>query len=100
MIIKETLNNAIEKQMQLTFGDAQELSQSKRTRRQVFLEEMDQVAPWKQLLALIEPFYPKAGRPGRQPYALATMLRIHFWQQWYALSDPAMASPLCPVGRA
>lgn len=34
------------------------------------------------------------GRPGRQPYALATMLRIHFLQQWYALSDPAMEEAL------
>ena len=46
------------------------------------------------LLALIEPHYPKMGRPGRQPYALATMLRIHFLQQWYALSDPAMEEAL------
>ena len=80
--------------MQLTFGDAQELSKTKRTRREVFLEEMDLVVPWKLLLALIEPFYPKAGRPGRQPYALETMLRIHFLQQWYGLSDPAMEEAL------
>jgi IS5 family transposase len=60
----------------------------------VFLAEMDQVVPWKALLALIEPHYPKMGRPGRQPYALATMLRIHFLQQWYALSDPAMEEAL------
>ncbi|RWU16390.1 IS5 family transposase, partial [Xanthomonas phaseoli] len=31
---------------------------------------------------------------GRQPYALATMLRIHLLQQWYALSDPAMEEAL------
>ncbi|MEQ7487492.1 IS5 family transposase, partial [Xanthomonas campestris pv. campestris] len=35
-----------------------------------------------------------SGRPGRQPYALATMLRIHLLQQWYALSDPAMEEAL------
>nr|WP_264484144.1 IS30 family transposase [Xanthomonas oryzae] len=50
--------------------------------------------PWKRLLALIEPHYPVSGRPGRQPYALATMLRIHLLQQWYALSDPAMEEAL------
>ena len=76
--------------MQLTFGDAEDLGQRKRTRREVFLAEMDQVVPWTALLALIEPHYPKLGLPGRQPYPLATMLRIHFLQQWYALSDPAM----------
>ena len=46
------------------------------------------------LLALIAPHYPKMGRPGRQPYPLATMLRIHFLQQWYALSDPGMEEAL------
>lgn len=80
--------------MQLTFGDAEDLGQRKRTRREVFLTEMEQVVPWKALLALIEPHYPKMGLPGRQPYPLATMLRIHFLQQWYALSDPAMEEAL------
>lgn len=80
--------------MQLTFGDAEDLGQRKRTRCELFLAEMEQVVPWKALLGLIEPHYPKPGRPGRQPYPLATMLRIHFLQQWYALSDPAMEEAL------
>ena len=80
--------------MQLSFGDAEGLGSRKRTRREVFLAEMGQVVLWKALLALIEPHYPKLGRPGRQPYPLATMLRIHFLQQWYALSDPAMEEAL------
>ena len=80
--------------MQLTFGDAEDLGQRKQTRREVFLAEMDQVVPWRALLGLIEPHYPKQGRPGRQPYPLTTMLRIHFLQQWYALSDPAMEEAL------
>lgn len=80
--------------MQLTFGDAEDLGQRKQTRREVFLAEMDQVVPWKALLRQIEPHYPKMGRPGRQPYALETMLRVHLLQQWYALSDPAMEEAL------
>jgi IS5 family transposase len=80
--------------MQLTFGDAEGLGVRKRTRREIFLAEMEQVVPWKALLSLIEPVYPTLGRPGRQPYALSTMLRIHFLQQWYALSDPAMEEAL------
>ncbi|KGE51449.1 hypothetical protein GW15_0214600, partial [Xanthomonas axonopodis pv. vasculorum] len=76
--------------MQLTFGDAEGLGKRKQTRREIFLAEMERIVPWKQLLALIEPHYPVSGRPGRQPYALVTMLRIHLLQQWYALSDPAM----------
>lgn len=80
--------------MQLTFGDAEGLGKRKQTRREIFLAEMEQVVPWQRLLALIAPHYPAPGRPGRQPYALATMLRIHLLQQWYALSDPAMEEAL------
>jgi IS5 family transposase len=81
---------------QLTFSDAEYAGKRKQTRREVFLAEMGQVVPWTALLALIEPHYPKAGR-GRRPYPLATMLRIHFLQHWYALSDPAMEEALYEI---
>jgi transposase, IS5 family len=61
----------------------------KKTRKQVFLEQMDQVVPWVALEELIAPYYPE-GRNGRPPFSLLTMLRIHFMQQWFTLSDPAM----------
>ena len=80
--------------MQLKFGDTEDLGQRKRTRREVFLAEMDQVVPWPALLKLIEPHYPKLGRPVRQPYPLETMLRVYFLQQWYALSDPGLEEAL------
>jgi len=63
------------------------------TKREKFLNEMEKVVPWKQLLRLIEPFYPKAGK-GRPPIAMETMLRIYFLQQWYALSDPGAEEAL------
>jgi IS5 family transposase len=44
-------------------------------------------------VALIEPHYPKAGS-GTQPMPLERMLRIHFMQQWFNLSDPAMEDAL------
>ena len=53
---------------------------SKKTRRAAFLEEMEQVVPWAELCALIEPVYPKAGH-GRQPLGVERMLRIYFLQQ-------------------
>ena len=52
--------------------------------------------PWSALVGQIEPHYPKAG-PGRYPYRLETMLRIHLMQQWYALSDPAMEEALYEI---
>src|ERR1700745_1332319 len=59
----------------------------KGARREHFLAEMDAVIPWSRLLALIEPYYPRAGQ-GRQPLGLEKMLRIYFLQQWFNLSDP------------
>ena len=59
---------------------------------------MEAVVPWKALIALIEPCYPKTGsKGGRPPYPLETMLRIHLMQQWYDLSDPAMEDALIEV---
>ena len=74
---------------QLGFSDAEFVAKRKKTRREKFLTEMDQVIPWSSLMALIGPVYPK-GKGGRPPYPLESMLRIHFMQQWFALSDPAM----------
>lgn len=78
---------------QPTFGDLEYQHKRKRTRRDVFLSEMDQVLPWKALLDLIGPTYPK-GAKGRPPSPLETMLRIHFLQQWYTLADLAMEEAL------
>ena len=61
----------------------------KKTRKRQFLEQMDQVVPWAALVELIAPYYPE-GRTGRPPFSLQTMLRTHFMQQWFSLSDPAM----------
>jgi IS5 family transposase len=61
----------------------------KKTRKREFLEQMERVVPWSELVALIAPYYPE-GRSGRPPFALETMLRTHFLQQWFNLSDPAM----------
>ena len=69
----------------------------KRSRLELFLAEMEAVVPWADLLAAIEPHYPRAGRRGRPPMPLATMLRIYFMQQWYALSDPAMKDALYEI---
>lgn len=67
-----------------------------RTRRRVFLEEMDRVVPWGDLVALVAPHAPKGNGPkgGRPPFPVEVMLRIHFLQQWFGLSDPAMEEAL------
>ena len=68
----------------------------KRTRKREFLDEMNLVVPWSELVGLIEPHAPK-GNTGRPPFAVSTMLRIHFMQQWFGLSDPAMEESLHDV---
>jgi IS5 family transposase len=66
---------------------------SKPTRRRAFLLEMERVVPWSELVELITP-HCKEGRRGRPPFNIEAMLRIHFMQQWFNLSDPAMEEAL------
>jgi IS5 family transposase len=81
---------------QISFAEAEYAGKRKKTRREVFLEEMELVVPWKVLLKIIEPHYPVAGR-GRRPYALESMLRVHLMQNWFAQSDPAMEEALYEI---
>jgi IS5 family transposase len=69
---------------------------TKRTRKREFLDEMNRVVPWAALVELISPYAPE-GKRGRPPFPLETMLRIHFMQQWFTLSDPAMEEALHDV---
>ena len=73
---------------QRTFAGMAWEKKGKVTRREQFLAEMNAVVPWRRLMAVIEPYYPK-GEGGRQPMGLEKMLRIYFVQQWFDLSDPA-----------
>jgi IS5 family transposase len=68
----------------------------KKTRKQVFLDEMNQVVPWAELVALIQPHARGAHQAlgGRPPFPVETMLRIHCLQLWWNLSDPAMEEEL------
>ena len=73
---------------QQTFSSGDFDRYAKSTKRQVFLEQMDQIIPWSELIALVKPHYPNAVN-GRPFIPLEKMLRIHFLQHWFALSDPA-----------
>ena len=71
-------------------------NKKKKTRREKFLEEMERIVPWGELVKVIKKHYPKAGN-GRQPMPLERMLRIYFMQQWYGLSDPGMEDALYDI---
>ena len=62
---------------------------TKKTRKREFLEDMERVVPWAALVQIVEPYCPRA-KTGRPPFAVETMLRIHYLQLWFGLSDPAM----------
>ena len=66
---------------------------SRPSRREQFLNTMEAVTPWSELEALIEPYYPKAGK-GRRPVGLGIMLRVYFLQHWFNLSDPGVEDAL------
>ncbi len=82
---------------QTTFASLAFATKKKQTRRERFLAEMEQVVPWDALVALIAPHYPSAGRRGRPPMPLLMMLKLHFLQQWYGLSDPALEDALYEI---
>jgi IS5 family transposase len=79
---------------QKTFAEGTFEQYRKPTRRERFLAEMDKIIPWRELCDVIEPFYPKADGAGRPPIGIERMLRIHFLQHWFNLSDPAVEEAL------
>jgi transposase, IS5 family len=62
------------------------------TRKEIFLDEMNVVVPWPELVALITPHARGAHQVlgGRPPFPVEVMLSIHCLQLWWNLSDPAM----------
>jgi len=78
------------REQQATFAQAGFEQYRKTTRREQFLAEMERVVPWKELCAVIEPYYPTVDGAGRPPVGLERMLRLYFLQQWFNLSDPAV----------
>ena len=77
---------------QTSFAQAEFAAKKKKTRRERFLGEMEQVVPWSRLLKALSPYYypDSRGKRGRPPIPLKRMLRMYFVQQWYALADEAL----------
>lgn len=73
---------------QPSFADLSYGAKKRVTRREKFLEQMEQMVPWARLVVLISPSYPRGDR-GRPPKGIELMLRMLFLSQWYGLSDEA-----------
>ena len=74
---------------QLTFTDAEYNLRKKKTRREEFLDTMDQMIPWRDWILMIQPHYP-SGKRGRPPRGIETMLRMYLMQNWFNISDAGL----------
>lgn len=90
--------------MQSDFSDLFELNKSKKTKKEIFLSDMDKIIPWDRLVALLQTHCQTSdsAKGGRPSFPLEMKLRIYFLQQWYGLSDPAAEEFLydIPIARA
>lgn len=82
---------------QQSFASLSYTAKKRKTRKELFLEQMEQCVPWSAFEAIIEPHYPTSGRRGGQPIGLPEMLRIYLMQQWFNLSDPMMEDALYEI---
>lgn len=71
---------------QESFSDMEYRCRKKKTKREEFLEIMDEIIPWDEWISLIVPYYP-AGKRGRPPIEIEIMLRMYLLQCWFTLSD-------------
>ncbi len=72
---------------QQTMSDMEYSCRKKKTKREEFLEIMEEIIPWEEWVGLIRPYYPE-GKRGRPPIDLELILRMYLLQVWFNLSDP------------
>ena len=70
---------------QITFTDVEYGNRKKTTKREEFLNKMEEIIPWKAWVEMIRPYYPK-GEHGRPVRGIETMLRMYLMQTWFNLS--------------
>lgn len=73
---------------QKTFTDIEYSFRKKKTKREGFLETMDEIIPWNEWVNVIKPYYPQE-KHGRPSMGIEKMLRMYLLQVWFILSDPA-----------
>ena len=72
---------------QQTLSDMEYSCRKKKTKREEFLEIMEEIIPWEEWVEIIRPYYP-TGRRGRPAIDLELILRMYLLQVWFNLSDP------------
>lgn len=69
-------------------GDIEYSARKRKTKREEFLEIMDEIILWEEWVEYIKPYYP-SGKRGRSPKGIEKMLRMYLLQCWFNLSDAA-----------
>jgi IS5 family transposase len=79
----------VRSERQPSFTDVEYGNRRRVSRREQFLAMMDTTIPWREWVAVIEPFYysDAEGKRGRKAKPLETMLRMYLLQVWFSLSD-------------
>ena len=70
---------------QLTFSDMEYSNRKKKTKREEFLDAMEEIIPWSYWVEMIRPYY-FANKRGCKPIGIETMLRMYLVQIWFNLS--------------
>ncbi len=65
--------------VQLTLTDMEYSNRRKKTRREEFLDTMEEIIPWSYWVDLIRPYYLN-NKHGRKPIGTETMLRMYLMQ--------------------
>lgn len=71
---------------QMTFSDYEYSLRKRKTKREEFLEIMEEIIPWDEWVEFVRPYYPD-GRRGRPTKGIEKMLRMYLLQIWFNLSD-------------
>ena len=71
---------------QMTFSDLEYSKRKRITKREEFLDIMDEIIPWDEWVKFVKPYYP-SGKRGRPTKGIEKMLRMYLLQVWFNLSD-------------
>lgn len=71
---------------QQSFSDMEYSLRKRTTKREEFLDIMNEIIPWEEWASYIAPHYPR-GKRGRPPMGIEKMLRMYLLQCWFNLSD-------------
>ena len=70
----------------MTFSDYEYSLRKRKTKREEFLDIMNEIIPWEEWVEFVRPYYPN-GKRGRPTKGIEKMLRMYLLQIWFNLSD-------------